>query len=859
VAVWDCFLLGKGAMADDFSDSQNPDDFGGAEGEGSGSGSFDGATSSGDGSSGSGRSFPIATFDPEVLKAGQRLANAYTLKRAVPTAIGDEMVWIADDEVTGKEVSVHFIPNEVALDPQLIADLRSEFRKAKQLIHPNILRVIDLIEEPDWTGMVMDTFTGESLTRMLQEQPGGFFDSDAAIRWLQPLLDTLKEVHAIGVVHGDVTPMDMILEPSGHLFMCDFGISRLVTDALRRVNAAGDNAAYSPADVLDGATPTVADDVYGLSATVYNLVTGKTPFEAEDIEAEIRSGKGLALIGQRLRAQVRAAMIPAQWERAILAGLSPNPADRPQSIAALEDLFGTNSTPDTVISETKDSKVAGGSDVLDEDSGREESGVREISRPVGSKKSLTEDVTPKKRRGAGLWVAALIVVGLGVGAYFGIPREEKAIDLGGDGVAEVPKGESVGEGGKPVKGNDVPFTPPLSQEDATKLAALTPGNPKKEGDDSDGGLPPVPPTGPAMRETKSGEALPPPVPPKPTNDAAANVTPEQLQAAERKMEALTDRLMRFRDRLKEAEISRAEIEKVLSSFPKSAGKNPQREGLMKQLAEKDVEIKGIQDSADVAEKELHIALTDWESLKAAKAPTKPEPTENSLGMRFVQVGDVMMATHETRVKDYAVFAEETKLKRNHWKSPGFEQTPDHPVVFVSWEDAMAFCRWLTEKEQKAKLLTKNESYRLPYDKEWSDAVGLPKELGNTAESRDSGNIDHFPWGSQWPPVKGAGNYTGEETGSEVAIKGYRDGFQYTAPVASFPANANGLFDLGGNVWEWCMDAWNVRAKSKVLRGGSWYNGSLQVALLSSCRIHSLPDRESDAYGFRIVKVTTAKK
>jgi formylglycine-generating enzyme required for sulfatase activity len=439
----------------------------------------------------------------------------------------------------------------------------------------------------------------------------------------------------------------------------------------------------------------------------------------------------------------------------------------------------------------------------------------------------------------------LIVLGLGVGAYMGIPREEKKLDVGGDGIAEVPKNDTPGEGVKPVKGNDVPFTPPLSQEDSTKLAAVTPGTPKKEGDDLDGGLPPVPPTGPAMRETKSGEALPPPVPPKPTEDGGVTVTPEQLQAAERKMEALTDRVMRFRDRLKEAEVARAEIEKVLTSIPRSAGKNPQRDELMKQLADKDVEIKGIQDSTTMAEKELHIALTDWESLKAAKSPKKPEPTENSLGMRFVQVGDVMMATHETRVKDYMVFAEETKLKRSHWKSPGFEQTPDHPVVFVSWEDAMSFCRWLTEKEQKAKLLTKNESYRLPFD--------------STAESRDSGNIDHFPWGSNWPPVNGAGNYTGEETGSEVAIKGYRDGFQYTAPVASFPANKNGLFDLGGNVWEWCMDAWNVRAKSKVLRGGSWYNGSLQVALLSSCRIHSLPDRESDAYGFRIVKATAAKK
>ena len=69
---------------------------------------------------------------------------------------------------------------------------------------------------------------------------------------------------------------------------------------------------------------------------------------------------------------------------------------------------------------------------------------------------------------------------------------------------------------------------------------------------------------------------------------------------------------------------------------------------------------------------------------------------------------------------------------------------------------------------------------------------------------------------------------------------------------AFHANKFGLFDMGGNVWQWCMDWWNDEHRQKVLRGGSWYNGALKLSLLSSCRVHAAPDSYTDNYGFRVV-------
>ncbi len=226
-------------------------------------------------------------------------------------------------------------------------------------------------------------------------------------------------------------------------------------------------------------------------------------------------------------------------------------------------------------------------------------------------------------------------------------------------------------------------------------------------------------------------------------------------------------------------------------------------------------------------------------------------------MRFVPVGDVQFAIWCTRVKDFEVFAHETALKSERWKSPGFQQAPDHPVVNVSWEHAMAFCKWLTARERGLGTLKASESYRLPTDLEWSAAVGLPPESGKTPEARDLGVADVFPWGSAWPPPPGVGNYTGEETGADVCLAGYDDGFSWTSPVGGFPANPIGLYDMGGNVWQWCMDSWNNSSGTKVLRGASWHKSAIKLGLLSSCRMHAKPNATAEYFGFRIVRAAEA--
>jgi eukaryotic-like serine/threonine-protein kinase len=225
------------------------------------------------------------------------------------------------------------------------------------------------------------------------------------------------------------------------------------------------------------------------------------------------------------------------------------------------------------------------------------------------------------------------------------------------------------------------------------------------------------------------------------------------------------------------------------------------------------------------------------------SPVRGEVWQNSLGMRFVPVGDWHISAWETRLRDWAAFCVATNRRP---VGTDFRQSENDPVVKVNWNDAMEFCQWLTEKERRENFLDETESYRLPTDREWSEAAGLPNESGKTPEERDGRVRNQFPWGEQWPPPRGAGNYG--------MIEGRSDGFTATAPAGSFAPNSSGIYDLGGNVWEWCFDLYKPGSRWGVLRGGSWSNSQRSELLTSYRNVIDRSERDV-IYGFRCVLVS----
>ena len=186
------------------------------------------------------------------------------------------------------------------------------------------------------------------------------------------------------------------------------------------------------------------------------------------------------------------------------------------------------------------------------------------------------------------------------------------------------------------------------------------------------------------------------------------------------------------------------------------------------------------------------------------------------------------------------------LKQSQPRSVGFPQTDEHPIVCVTWHDAQEFCRWLSEKEGRR--------YRLPREAEWEYAAR-------------AGTRTVWYWGDSPRGARGCAN-VGESYEHQECIPTFRDvedGWSFTAPVGSFAPNGFGLYDVIGNVAEWCADWYDAgyygdsktdnpegppHGRRRVFRGGAWLNYPWNCR--SSYRNATVSKLSANYLGFRVV-------
>ncbi len=215
-----------------------------------------------------------------------------------------------------------------------------------------------------------------------------------------------------------------------------------------------------------------------------------------------------------------------------------------------------------------------------------------------------------------------------------------------------------------------------------------------------------------------------------------------------------------------------------------------------------------------------------------EAATKEEGYRNSLGMTFIPVPGkkLLLSAFQTRRSEYFAFAGRTFEDPEVFRGLKLGGDDTHPVISVSQEMALEFCRWLGD--QDLKRLGLKVKYRLPTPEEWLAAGGKHR----------------FPWGDSFPPREVVGNYGDRSLSARIRtpfspIPGYVDGYITTAPVGHFPANEFGFFDLGSNVQEWSseidQDRW-----ARVM-GASWRSFTEEDLLLNG-RL-SLPTAEGKPF------------
>jgi formylglycine-generating enzyme required for sulfatase activity len=198
-------------------------------------------------------------------------------------------------------------------------------------------------------------------------------------------------------------------------------------------------------------------------------------------------------------------------------------------------------------------------------------------------------------------------------------------------------------------------------------------------------------------------------------------------------------------------------------------------------------------------------------------------------------------------------------RRFNWRFTGFPYGDAHPVVSVAWNDAVAFCEWLTDSERQAGRLAPNERYDLPTEAQWEYAC----RAGTTTAYYHGDEHDSLSQVANVADRSFQTQFSRSEAfhkNVQGAIKSV-DGYAFTAPVGRFRANAFGLHDMHGNVWEWCRDwfgpydlTWSddpigpSTGKARAMRGGGWDWGWLDCS--SEYRSSNAPAVRYPTLGFR---------
>ncbi len=195
--------------------------------------------------------------------------------------------------------------------------------------------------------------------------------------------------------------------------------------------------------------------------------------------------------------------------------------------------------------------------------------------------------------------------------------------------------------------------------------------------------------------------------------------------------------------------------------------------------------------------------------------------------------------------------------------------PNQPVVSIDWLQAARYTNWLSEEEglqpfyvieddAVVAINADSTGYRLPTEAEWEWA----------ARSDGTGDIHRFAWGDDWPPPEGSGNFADMSTRNFLGqyLRGYDDGFVATSNVREFPANANGLYDMAGNVSEWVHDVYGAVSglsltaevdplgpedgRYRTVKGSSWRHGSMTELRFS---FRDFAEEPRNDLGFRIAR------
>jgi TonB family protein len=265
---------------------------------------------------------------------GQLLGGRYLLERELGRGGMGEVYLASDQEVVGELFAIKVLKPEIRAYPEALPLLREEVRTTRALRHPNIVGVYSLNSDRSHIYMLMEYLEGKTLDALLDQEFGRGMPFSRAWPLILDMCDALAYAHDHSVIHSDLKPSNVFVTLAGRAKLLDFGIARVARTRNGRFDPSTVGAltlAYASCEMLEGGKPDQSDDVFSLACVIYEMLSGRHPFDLRSaLEAREEGYRvtPIPLLAPSQNAALGQALAFARGKRtatveALLAGLEP--------------------------------------------------------------------------------------------------------------------------------------------------------------------------------------------------------------------------------------------------------------------------------------------------------------------------------------------------------------------------------------------------------------------------------------------------------------------------------------------------------------------------------------------------------
>ena len=239
-------------------------------------------------------------------------------------------VYLAEDQELGRRVAIKILNSRHGNDDQFIERFRREAKNAAALNHPNIVSIYDRGEAEDTYYIAMEFLDGRTLKELIIGR--GAAPINVAIEYARQILSALRFAHRHGIVHRDIKPHNVLVDGEGRVKVTDFGIARAGTSQMTEAGSIVGTAQYLSPEQAKGGEVDPRSDLYSLGVVLYELLTGKTPFDGETpVEIAMKHLSTTPKPPSALRPDV-----PPELDMVVMRALAKNPDERYQSADEME-------------------------------------------------------------------------------------------------------------------------------------------------------------------------------------------------------------------------------------------------------------------------------------------------------------------------------------------------------------------------------------------------------------------------------------------------------------------------------------------------------------------------------------------